>query len=214
MAYNFNGSTQYISSTTTPVTAVPITISAWFYGTSTALSNGIISPSNASGSDSFRLQAVQASIGQTVRGGSFATGFTTGNANTTTTWSATVWNNSSVVFASSTSRTVYLNNGGAGSNTTSNTPAGVNRLLIGVLVNASALFNYMSGYLAEIGIWNVSLNAAELSALNKNISPELIRPQSLVFYTPLIRELIDIRQGRALTNNNTATAIAHPRTYY
>ncbi len=213
MAYSFNGSNQYISSTTTPVTAVPITISAWFYGSSTAISNGIISPTNSSGSDSFRLQAVQSSIGQTVRGGSFATGFTTGNANTTTTWSATVWNNASVVFASSTSRTVYLNNGGAGTNTTSNTPSGIDRLLIGVLINASALFNYISGYLAEIGVWNVSLNADELSALNKNISPELIRPQSLVFYSPLIRNLIDVRQGRALVNNNTATVIQHPRIY-
>ncbi len=40
-----------------------------------------------------------------------------------------------------------------------------------------------------------------------------IRPQNLVFYSPLVRDLIDARGGRAITNNNGATVANHPRIY-
>ena len=41
----------------------------------------------------------------------------------------------------------------------------------------------------------------------------MIRPQSLVFYAPLIRNLIDAKGGRTITNNNGATVAVHPRIY-
>jgi hypothetical protein len=40
-----------------------------------------------------------------------------------------------------------------------------------------------------------------------------IRPQSLVFYAPLVRDLIDVKGGLTITNNNTATVANHPRVY-
>ena len=41
----------------------------------------------------------------------------------------------------------------------------------------------------------------------------LVRPHALRFYAPLIRDLIDIRGGLAITNNNSATVATHPRVY-
>jgi hypothetical protein len=40
-----------------------------------------------------------------------------------------------------------------------------------------------------------------------------VRPQSLVFYAPLVRDLQDVRGGLTITNNNGATVAAHPRVY-
>jgi hypothetical protein len=40
-----------------------------------------------------------------------------------------------------------------------------------------------------------------------------VRPQSLVFYAPLVRDLIDYKGGLTITNNNTATVANHPRVY-
>ena len=63
---------------------------------------------------------------------------------------------------------------------------------------------------AGAGIWNVALTAAEIASLAKGFSPRLIRPQSLAFYAPLIRETLDIRGGLTLTDSGSTVA-DHPR---
>ena len=40
-----------------------------------------------------------------------------------------------------------------------------------------------------------------------------VRPQNLVFYAPLVRDLIDAKGGLVITNNNGATVATHPRIY-
>ena len=71
----------------------------------------------------------------------------------------------------------------------------------------------MTGQMAEVGIWNVALTDAEIASLADGMTCDKVRPQSLVFYAPLVRELIDARGGLTITNNNTATVAAHTRVY-
>jgi hypothetical protein len=71
----------------------------------------------------------------------------------------------------------------------------------------------LDGRTAEVGIWNVALSATELSSLAKGMTCDKVRPQSLVFYAPLVRDLIDQKGGLAITNNNAATVANHPRIY-
>jgi hypothetical protein len=71
----------------------------------------------------------------------------------------------------------------------------------------------MDGKIAEVGIWNAALTAAEVASLAKGMTCDKVRPQSLVFYAPLVRELIDQKAARAITNNNAATVADHPRIY-
>ena len=71
----------------------------------------------------------------------------------------------------------------------------------------------MDGCLAEVGIWNAALTAAEIASLAKGMTCDKVRPQSLVFYAPLVRDLIDTKGGLTITNNNTATVATHPRVY-
>jgi hypothetical protein len=82
-------------------------------------------------------------------------------------------------------------------------------LSFGGLAGASIFF---SGTIAEVGIWNVALTTAEIASLAKGMTPDKIRPQRLVFYAPLVRDLVDAKGGLTITNNG-ATVANHPRVY-
>ena len=71
----------------------------------------------------------------------------------------------------------------------------------------------MNGYIAEVGIWNAALTAAEIASLADGMTCDKIRPQSLVFYAPLVRDLQDTKGGLTITNNNASTVANHPRVY-
>ena len=71
----------------------------------------------------------------------------------------------------------------------------------------------MNGLIAEVGIWNAALTAAEVASLAKGMTCDKVRPQNLVFYAPLVRDLIDQKGGLVITNNNAATVANHPRVY-
>ena len=69
------------------------------------------------------------------------------------------------------------------------------------------------GDIAEVGIWNTNLTPEEIASLADGMTCDKVRPQSLVFYAPLVRDLVDAKGGLTITNNNTATVANHPRVY-
>jgi hypothetical protein len=75
------------------------------------------------------------------------------------------------------------------------------------------LASYEDGRIAEVGIWNAALTAAEIASLAKGMTCDKVRPESLVFYAPLVRDLQDLSGGLTITNNNAATVATHPRVY-
>lgn len=117
-------------------------------------------------------------------------------------------------FTSAASVTAYTDGTAATTGTQNLTafPANLNRFGIGALLRSTeALF--VDGQLAEVAIWGVALDAAEIVSLAKGFKPTRIRPQSLKFYAPLVRNLTDLKGGLTITNNNAATVAAHPRVY-
>ena len=70
-----------------------------------------------------------------------------------------------------------------------------------------------NGQYAEIGVWHEPLTAAEIASLAKGMTCDKVRPQNLVFYAPLVRDLNDQKGGLVITNNNGATVANHPRVY-
>ena len=70
-----------------------------------------------------------------------------------------------------------------------------------------------NGQYAEVGVWHETLTAAEIASLGAGVTCDKIRPQNLVFYAPLVRDLNDQKGGLTITNNNAATVAAHPRVY-
>lgn len=68
-----------------------------------------------------------------------------------------------------------------------------------------------NGDLAQVAIYDAALSENELKALSNGFSPRTIRPQSLRFFAPLVRELIDYK-GATLTNTGTTVSV-HPKAY-
>lgn len=74
--------------------------------------------------------------------------------------------------------------------------------------------NWVDGEVAEYGYWNIPLTADEMASLGKGFRADRIRPQSLQFYAPCVRDLQDIRGGRTLVKQAGSDVITdHPRVF-
>lgn len=212
MAYLFaTASQRYLSVSSAPATAAPLTISAWFKYPSTG-ANQTIAGVNAVGTGSTH------SLRLAVNASNFLAATAVVNATAysslyTGSYTPDSISHGCAVFASSTSRTAYLNGIAATSSTTSATPSGINQLQIGAHVAAAGGQAYANGWVAEVGFWSAALSASEITSLANGASPRLVRPQSLIFYAPLIRDLVDVRGGLSISNINSATVTDHPRIY-
>lgn len=211
MAYAFNGTTQYLLSSDSPIpNAEPISMACWFYPNDTGLNNFLMAAAFDSGANPHYLgiRNNASKVGLSRRGAAFTEAFTT------TTYTTGQWSHAAAVFSSTTSRTAYLNGGGSVTNTTTNTPSGT---LAGVSIGAltrSSTSLFINANIAEAAIWTAALTADDIRSLSRGASPALVRPGSLAFYAPLIRDLQDVRGGLAITNNNGATVQGHPRIFY
>lgn len=211
MAYSLNGSNQRLSVASAPVTAAPLTVGCWFRANNVTSVGALIAlNTSANNTNYFTIYASGNQAGDPVQLLDGAAGiFPT--TSTTAGYSANTWSHACGVQSSASSRTVYLNGGNSATNTTNITPSGINQLTIGGFKDVAG--NFFNGLIAEVGIWNVALTAAEIASLADGMTCDKVRPQSLVFYAPLIRNLQDVRGGLTITNNNTATVANHPRVY-
>lgn len=211
MALDFNGTTQHLLRASTPITAVPLTL-AGRYRFDTAMSEGqeetILSLTDHDAQQEWTLEigrngGVDYTIAMVNSGG------TVGFALSSVAPTINTWQTAIGVYSANNSRTVYLNNGSSGTDTTTATPSGISHVYIGATSSSSSIIKPFNGALADLAIWNVALSTEERAAYNAGYSPLLIRPASLLLYVPSIREVNDYKGG-IFTNVNTATAFAHP----
>jgi hypothetical protein len=214
VAYSFTAaSSQGLNTASTPVSGQPITLAAHCYPTTSATNMAVVSLANAvnAAGDYYQIELGGASA-QVVRAIDRNAGGGLQAANSGT-FSANQGYFLAAVFSTTSSRTAY-NNGTAGTENTNSLPAPTNISAIGIGYGARTNpFGYLNGRVSECAIWNVALTSAEIDSLSKGFKPTRIRPQSLVFYAPLIRTAQDVRGGLAITNNNGATVADHPRVY-
>lgn len=211
MAYAFAAAnSRYLSTSAAPASGSPMTIAAWCRPTATGVA--VVSVGVSSGSHRNQL-VVNPVSGSTVLFGAQAIGATSTGLSQTVTGTSSVWGHIAGVFSSSTSRTGYTNGVASTTDTTNiGTQSAATAITIGARWNTTVGL-YFSGDIADVGIWNVALDAAEIASLAKGVACRLVRPQSLVFYAPLIRDLVDEMRGLTITNNNTAAVADHPRIY-
>lgn len=201
MAYAFNGTNQWMSTSSAPVTNIPFSMSARFKKAGTAVKNGLFLRQSST-----VLAGFYFGTGQTVRG-YFQTGaIADWSLGTYTTGQDT---HVCITASTTTSRAGYLAGGSAVTNTTAVTLTNMTALHIGSFGGTS---NF-DGDFSEVAMWNEALTQSEVTALAKGAAAYLVRPHALRFYAPMIRDLIDIRGGLAITNNNSATVTTHPRVY-
>ena len=216
MAYLFTeGSLMYLEVDSIPVTVMPLTMACWARVTDVSSAFIYMSIQDKDVSDQrFALFAAGLATGDPIRA-QIRSG-ATANASTTTGFTANTWHHAAGVFTSSTSRDVFLNGGGKGSNTTNITPTGLDRISIGRFGDSTP-GNYMDGDIAEPAIWNVALTDDEIAWLAEGYSPITLthRLANLVWYRDLIRNLDRPSIGSDnLTAFNSPTVSAHTRMYY
>ena len=82
-------------------------------------------------------------------------------------------------------------------------------LIAGGGIDGSSQF--AEGAVAEFAVWNAVLSADEMRALGQRFRAPRVRPQSLQFYAPAIRALVDARGGRTLSRvAGTDAVVPHP----
>jgi hypothetical protein len=210
MAYSLNGSTQYLSATA-PIDGLtkPFTLACWFNSTTVTANQYLVTLCPANGS----------AWGISAHGGlandpllAIQTG--SNSFSTTSAYSANTWTHACGVFNSITSRTAYKDAvAGSTATGTEQFVTAATQVIIGSVRAGGNFSQYLNGLIAEVGIWNAALTANEIASLAKGMTCDKVRPQSLVFYAPLVRELQDVKGGLTITNNNTATVANHPRVY-
>jgi hypothetical protein len=213
MARDFNGSNQYLSTASAPATAMPLTMACWHRPAQTAIAKAIISISTTGAGANGRFQISQLVSPAGTTASSITDAGAAVDAVATKTLVANTWYHSAAVFTSSTNRSAFIDGAETNSATSNAGPTNPNSVLVGSRVFGGNFGAYFDGDIAEVGIWNTALTAAEIAALAKGMTCDKVRPQSLVFYAPLVRDLQDVRGGVTITNNNTATVATHPRVY-
>lgn len=218
MAYDFNGTTQYLRLTTSVLTAVPLTLAGWANidtGTIDATDGEweILTLNDFDYNVGGNAQEFKIEIGRDAGTASAiaaaSNAGTAGFAISSTVPTVSTWHHVAGVFTSATSRTVYLNAAGAVTETTNVTPSGISDLGVGAGFKSSTIMLPFNGKLAELAAWNAALTAAEIAVLADGFSPQLVRPASLVFYAPLVRDLIN-KKSTILTNVGTTLPSVHP----
>lgn len=206
MAYDFDGTDDYIEAASAVVAGSPLTLACWFNSDSATANQTLVSITNAGGQERFILRASGAVTGDPIQAISVA-GNNSSAADSATGYSANTWHHAAAVFASATSRVAYIDGVGGTAETTSRTVGTLTTTRIGVTVGAGVRTQYMNGRLAEVAVWNVALDAAEIAALADGYRPSLIRPDSLRMYVPLIREVADYSRAVSLTTSGPVVAV-------
>ena len=206
MAYDFDGTDDYIETATAVVTAAQLSMACLFNSDSITAQQALMSIHNGTENQMFNLQAMGSIAGDPIRAQTVAGGSAV-NADSATGYSLTTWTHAAARFASATDRRAYINGVGGTANTTSRTPSGVNTTALGYVYAAGVRARFLNGRLAEAAIWNTDLTDDEFAALADGYRPTLIRPNKLVFYAPLIREALEYRGGLSLTVSAPVVAV-------
>jgi hypothetical protein len=123
---------------------------------------------------------------------------------------ANQWFNALALLVSTTSRTMYVNTTSGTTSTDSSSITSETSIRIGAEARSGGTF---TGQLAEFAIWNAALTADEINSLSQGFKPPRIRPQSLRYYVPLVRDVHELRSGITFTAVNAPVVFNHPRVY-
>jgi hypothetical protein len=199
----------YISAASAVLSGVPITMACRFNSDDLTAEQVLVNIGRSDNDAHYFVLMARGGVGGDPVGCLTEDGIAFAAAATSSGYSANTWHHAAAVFDAVDSRAVFIDGGGKGTNATSVTPASLDQTAIGVQLGIG-VSGGTSGRVAEVGIWDVALTDAEVAVLAAGYSPLLVRPQNLVFYAPLVREILDVVGGVSLTNTGS-TVGDHPR---
>lgn len=213
MAYEFTAaSSQYLSMNSAVVTGEPITLAAWFNRKNTTANHAFVSVGSSSSTNFITLLA-------STPPNNFLIFLVNDGVNPPTSQvypgaTSNTWHHACGTFDTSKQVRAFLNGANGGALTSAANFTTQDRTTIGGRFGAGGVVaQFADALIAEVGIWSAALTAAEIASLAKGMTCDKVRPESLVFYAPLVRDLQDLSGGLTITNNNAATVATHPRVY-
>lgn len=220
MALSFNGSTSKLQFATPFVSAPPATLMAWIKPDATysgeincfGLSN------SAATTQLFRIHFNRAAAADQVAFQFRANDNLDRTAIGATNLVADTWNHVcgtvEIVAGPTANLEVFLN--GDSDGTASGESSGIitlDHVDVGVLGRTTDA-QFWDGEIAECAAWSVVLSDAEIAVLAMGVSPLFVRPQSLAFYAPLIRDVREITTANVVSANTDTTVFSHPPMRY
>lgn len=202
---------QYLIAGSAVHSAVPFTMACWFKSSSDAV-NQTLMALGPSGNNSrqFALRADGNQAGDPVVASARQTG--TAGANTSTGYTVGQWHHAAGVFASISDRRAFIDGGSKGTNSTSRTPSGIDRTIIGAEFDSDGASDFSEAEIAECAFWGTALTDEEIAVLATGVCPLFVRPNSLSLYLPGVRDADkDLVGGLSFTPTNTPTIAAHTR---
>lgn len=212
-----SASTEYLFVNSAAITAYPLTMACWFNVANITAAHNLIFVGDKDTEINFTaLFAGGSIVGDPIL--AFSHTYGVGGAvyaESTAGYSASTWHHAAGSWPDKDNRTSYLDGGNKGVEASSVGAMQLHdRTGIGASLDSTPS-SYTDGSIAEAAIWNVVLTDAEVAVLATGISPLAVRPQSLVFYVPLIRDNDeDIVGGLSLSVAGTPTVANHPRVIY
>lgn len=214
MALTFNGTSQYISRSGAILSAAPMTFACWFNPASTTVNSCLINIASQSTNTTYFMLYADSSATLTARTVAASSG---SSSVTTGTLTVGTWAHCAAVFASSTSRTAYLNGTAATPSTISLTPS-FNSPITAIGANFSGnttAVSLMNGTAAWPAIWNIALSSSDITALAGGLHPLRVHPEALVS-CPMLQgnsPEIDIVSSTTWTTTASPVLAANPSIY-
>lgn len=184
MAWAFDGTTTNLIRSDPIVSALPITLACWFRLRGGSTQQFMMGSGSTSSAYPMAVLAYRPDLG----GGLRANYRDNVGVDTTTLTTSTAvvpgrWHHGAAVFTSTTSRSMFLDGGGAATDTTSVPNAWtVDSFAVGSRYTTTGSTLYFNGLIAHAAIWAAALTPAEIRQLAAGARPDRVRPGSLAEY--------------------------------
>lgn len=208
MARLLNGTTQYLHYAGAPVSAPPLSFSAWVYQPVAVAVNLIMGITNNATGVGFWLSRSALAAIQAVTGDGAIAPFASFGPLT-----ANQWVHVAGVWVSNVSRQSFGEGTASLVETTACTPGAVSVTDIGVFNPGVGGTFFLAGRVSDVAIYNIALTQDDVTSLANGASPLEVRPSGLVDYWPLgfSSPEADLIGRRELTLVAAPTVIAGPR---
>lgn len=183
MSLILNGSTQYAYILEALAAGRPLTIAGWCKSDSDSAAQAVASLADKDSDVNYRILGLFGSVvGDPVIAGERDSGNNKWSE-TTAGYAINTWQQVLAEFGSATSRKSTISGGNEGTESTSVTPANLDKTAIGVICR-STLAWFFSGKLAEIAMWDTTLTSQQKTDLADGDRPSTISG-NLLAYWPL-----------------------------
>ncbi len=211
MAIDLNGSSQYLDTSTLPVSDVPLTMCVWVKLDQLPSTKGDEQCAAAFGDDSairfLNLRADDTSDKLQFNSGPLPTAV----ASTTNSVTAGVWEHWCGIAAADDDRRSILNGNWANSGTSSVSKdqwAFLDNFNVGRMYMTSTGYDYVDGKIGMVTVFNVALSQAQVEALAAGFHPKLVAPNNIVAHWELMRDPNDRWGTNNLTEQGTPSYVS------